>query len=171
MVERDDGPSENRARIECSSLDDGTPTTDLFETYQRTPRRTRQKWRRELCRNCVRSPRNRRQPSTFTGSYRDTFCGAKSLNRLREEVFSYQSVSVAGIAFQACSFCHAAGAGRKGHTHNAHSRCNAGPSRLTFDRSWSAAYPISRAYGRIGGRVRYRAALTRCRPCRGRRRV
>ena len=64
------------------------------------------KCRSELCRNCVRSPRNRRQTPTFTGSHREAFCGGKSLNRLREELFQYHSVSVAGIVFQACSFNH-----------------------------------------------------------------
>ena len=63
-------------------------------------------WSAELCRNCVRSPRNRRQISTFTGSHREAFCGGKSLNPLREEVFPYHSVSVAGIVFQACSIDH-----------------------------------------------------------------
>ena len=32
--------------------------------------------------------------------------GGKSLNGMREEVFRYHSVSVAGFAFQACSFNH-----------------------------------------------------------------
>ena len=63
-------------------------------------------WSAELCRNCVRSPRNRRQISTFTGSHREAFCGGKSLNRLREEVFQYHSVCVARTAFQACSIDH-----------------------------------------------------------------
>ena len=66
----------------------------------------RRKCRSELCRNCVRSPRNHPQTPTFTGSHREAFCGGKSLNRLREEVFRYHSVSVAGFAFQACSFNH-----------------------------------------------------------------
>ena len=60
----------------------------------------------ELCRNCVRWARNRRRIPTFTGSHREAFCGGKSLNRLREEVFQYRSVILATIAFQACSFNH-----------------------------------------------------------------
>ena len=63
-------------------------------------------WSAELCRNCVRSPRNRRQTATFTGSHREAFCGGKSLNPLREEMFPYRSVSVAGFVFQACSIDH-----------------------------------------------------------------
>jgi hypothetical protein len=62
----------------------------------------RLKWKRKLCRNCVRSPRNHRQTPTFTGSHQEAFCGGKSLNRLREEMFQYHSMSVAEIAFQAC---------------------------------------------------------------------
>jgi hypothetical protein len=62
----------------------------------------------ELCRNCVRSPRKRWQTATFTGSHRDAFCGGKSLNGLREEVLRYYSLSVARIAFQACSLENAA---------------------------------------------------------------
>jgi hypothetical protein len=62
------------------------------------------KWRSELCRNCVRSPRNRWQTPTVTGSHRGVFCGGKSLNRLREEMFRYHSMQLAGIVFQACSF-------------------------------------------------------------------
>jgi len=45
------------------------------------------------------------EPATtraFTGSHRDGFCGGKSLNRLREEVFQYHSVSLSGFVFQAC---------------------------------------------------------------------
>ena len=76
------------------------------EAHRRTSRSTRTSAAQELCRNCVRSPRNRRQISTFTGSHRDAFCGGKSLNRLREETIQYLSVSVAGIVFQACSFNH-----------------------------------------------------------------
>ena len=64
------------------------------------------KCRSELCRNCVRSPRNRRQTSTFTGSHREAFCGGKSLNRLRDEMFRCHSVQLAGFVFQACSFNH-----------------------------------------------------------------
>jgi hypothetical protein len=37
-------------------------------------------------------------------SHREVFSGGKSLNRMREEVLRYHSVSVAPIAFQACSF-------------------------------------------------------------------
>ena len=62
------------------------------------------KCRSELCRNCVRSPRKHPQTPTFTGSHQEAFCGRKSLNRLREEMFQYLSVSVAGFVFQACSF-------------------------------------------------------------------
>ena len=65
-------------------------------------------WSAELCRNCVRSPRNRRQTATFTGSHREAFCGGKSLNPLREEMFPYRSVSVAGFVFQASAFNHSA---------------------------------------------------------------
>ena len=64
------------------------------------------KCRSKLCRNCVRSPRKRRQTATFTGSHREAFCGGKSLNRLREEMFRYHSVQLAGVVFQACSFNH-----------------------------------------------------------------
>jgi len=66
------------------------------------------KCRSELCRNCVRSPRNRRETPTFRGSHRGAFCSGKSLNRLREEVFRYHSMSVAGVVFQACAFNHSA---------------------------------------------------------------
>src|SRR5881409_2507460 len=64
------------------------------------------KCRSELCRNCVRWPRNRRQTPTFTGSHREAFCGRKSLNRLLGEVFRCCLVMLATIAFQACSFNH-----------------------------------------------------------------
>jgi len=37
-------------------------------------------------------------------SHREAFFSGKSLNRLREEVFRYHSMSVAGFVFQACSF-------------------------------------------------------------------
>jgi len=40
--------------------------------------------------------------TTFTGSHRDAFCGGTSLNRLREEMFRYRSMELAGVAFQAC---------------------------------------------------------------------
>src|SRR4026209_2555608 len=66
----------------------------------------RRKCRSELCRNCVRSPRNHPQTPTFTGSHREAFCGGKSLNRLREELSQYHPVCVARTAFQACSFNH-----------------------------------------------------------------
>jgi hypothetical protein len=39
------------------------------------------KCRSEPCRNCVRSPRKRRQIPTFTGSRREACCGGKSLSR------------------------------------------------------------------------------------------
>ena len=52
-----------------------------------------EKCRSELCKNCVRSPRKRRQTPTFTGSHQEAFCGGKSLNRLREQVFRYHSMS------------------------------------------------------------------------------
>jgi hypothetical protein len=42
----------------------------------------------------------------FTGSHQEAFCGGKSLNRLREEMFCYHSMWLAGIVFQACSFNH-----------------------------------------------------------------
>ena len=64
------------------------------------------KCRSELCRNCVRSPRNYPQTPTFTGSHQEAFCGGKSLNRLREEMFWYHPMWLAGIVFQACSFNH-----------------------------------------------------------------
>ena len=64
------------------------------------------KCRSELCRNCVRSPRNYRQTPTLTGLHQEASCGGKSLNRLREEMFRYDSVRLAGIAFQACSIDH-----------------------------------------------------------------
>jgi len=38
---------------------------------------------------------------------KDAFCGGKSLNPLREEMFRCHSVSVAGFVLQACSFQHA----------------------------------------------------------------
>jgi hypothetical protein len=60
----------------------------------------------ELCRNCVRSPRKYPQTPTFTGSHEEAFSGGKSLNRLREEMFLYHSMQLAGIYFQACSFNH-----------------------------------------------------------------
>jgi hypothetical protein len=64
------------------------------------------KCRSELCRNCVRSPRKYPRAPTFTGSHQEAFCGGKSLNRLREEMFRYHSMELAGIVFQACSFNH-----------------------------------------------------------------
>jgi hypothetical protein len=64
------------------------------------------KSRSELCRNCVRSPRNQPQPPTFTGSHQEAFCGGKSLNRLCEEMFRCCSMQLAGVVFQACSFNH-----------------------------------------------------------------
>lgn len=64
------------------------------------------KCRSELCRNCVGSPRNRWPIPTFTGSHREVLGGGKSLNRLREEVFRYYWVQLAGFVFQACSFNH-----------------------------------------------------------------
>ena len=64
------------------------------------------KYHSELCRNCVRSARNRRQTPTFTGSHRGAFPSGKSLNRLRDEVFRCRSVSLAGVAFQACLIDH-----------------------------------------------------------------
>jgi hypothetical protein len=66
----------------------------------------RLKWKRKLCRNCVRSPRNHRQTPTFTSSHRGAFFGVKCLIGLREGVFQYHSMSVAEIAFQVCSFDH-----------------------------------------------------------------
>jgi hypothetical protein len=60
------------------------------------------KCRSELCRNCVRSPRNRRQAPSFTGSHRDASCSGKSLKGLRQEVFRYHSVQLAEFVFQAC---------------------------------------------------------------------
>ena len=64
------------------------------------------KYRSELCRNCVRSLRNHPQTPTFRGSHQAAFCGGKSLNRLRVEMFRYYSMQLAGIVFQACSFNH-----------------------------------------------------------------
>src|SRR6185295_9307375 len=55
---------------------------------------------------CVRSPRKHPQTSAFTGSHQEAFCGGKSLNRLREEMFLYHSMQLAGIVFQACSIDH-----------------------------------------------------------------
>ena len=81
----------------CSPSSQRVPTS--ITTYAR-------KCRSELCRNCVRSPRNGGQIPAFTGSHREAFCGGKSLNRLRKGVFRYHSVSVAGFVFQACSFNH-----------------------------------------------------------------
>jgi hypothetical protein len=34
------------------------------------------------------------------GSHQEAFCGGKSLNRLREEMFPYHSMQLAGIVFQ-----------------------------------------------------------------------
>ena len=65
-----------------------------------------EKYRSELCRNCVKSPRKYPQTPTFTGSHQEAFCGGKSLNRLREEMFPYHSMQLAGIVFQACSIDH-----------------------------------------------------------------
>jgi len=79
---------------------------ELVATRTDEHRGLRDKCRSELCRNCVRSPRNRRQTPTFTGSHRGAFCGGKSLNRLCKEVFRCHSVSLAGFAFQACSIDH-----------------------------------------------------------------
>jgi hypothetical protein len=80
------------------------PTESCYRSVPKNTATHPNKSNGELCRNCVRSPRNRRQTRTFTGSHRDAFCGGRSLNRLREEVFQYHSVSVARVAFQACSF-------------------------------------------------------------------
>jgi hypothetical protein len=66
------------------------------------------KCRSELCRNCVRSPRKHPQTPTFTGSHQEAFCGGKSLNRLRVEMFWYDSIRLAGIVFQASAFNHSA---------------------------------------------------------------
>jgi hypothetical protein len=41
---------------------------------------------------------------TFTGSHREAFCGGKSLNRLREGVLQYFSVSLAGSLSKRCTF-------------------------------------------------------------------
>jgi hypothetical protein len=54
----------------------------------------------ELCRKCVTSPPKDRETVAFTGSHREAFCGGKCLNRLREEVFHYDLVSLARIAFR-----------------------------------------------------------------------
>jgi hypothetical protein len=44
---------------------------------------------------------------TFTGS-QEAFCGGKSLNRLREEVFRYHSGCLAKTVFQSCAIDHSA---------------------------------------------------------------
>ena len=62
------------------------------------------KW--ELCKNCVRWARNRRRTPTLTASHGRTVSGGKWLMEMRERVFWYHSVSVAGFAFQACSIDH-----------------------------------------------------------------
>ena len=53
----------------------------------------------------IRTPSGPQTP-TFTGSHQEAFCGGKSLNRLREEMFLYHSMQLTGIVFQACSFNH-----------------------------------------------------------------
>jgi NAD(P)-dependent dehydrogenase (short-subunit alcohol dehydrogenase family) len=50
-------------------------------------------YRLELCRNCERSPQNRRQTPPFRGSYQEAFRGGKSLNRLRKGLLRYYSLS------------------------------------------------------------------------------
>jgi hypothetical protein len=64
------------------------------------------KHKSSLCKNCVRWPRNRRRTSRFTGSHRGVSWRRKSLNRVRYDVSWCRSVSIAKIAFQACSFNH-----------------------------------------------------------------
>ena len=66
---------------------------DLVATHTNEHGGYANKCRSELCRNCVRSPRKRRQTPTFTGSHQDAFCGGKSLNRLRKEMFPCSSMS------------------------------------------------------------------------------
>ena len=73
---------------------------------RRVPRNTAEdaeKCDSELCRNCVRSPRNRRQISSLTGSHRDAVCAGNSLNRLHEEMFRCFLMQLAGMVFQACT--------------------------------------------------------------------
>src|SRR5690242_16108201 len=91
--------------------DDHAPTTrppkranDVRVVVARTEehRDVRRKCGSELCKNCVRSPQNRRQTPTFTSTYQEALCGGKWLNRLRKELFRYHSLSVAGFVFQAC---------------------------------------------------------------------
>lgn len=59
-----------------------------------------------MCKNCVRWARSRRRTPAFTESHQRASCSGKLLNRLRNEVFRCRLVSVAEIAFQACSIDH-----------------------------------------------------------------
>jgi hypothetical protein len=61
---------------------------------------------RRLCRNCVSWAQSDRRTPTFTASHRGVSCSGKLLNRLRNEVFRYHLVLLAGFAFQACSIDH-----------------------------------------------------------------
>jgi hypothetical protein len=72
-----------------------------MQSDERTEYATR--CRSGLCRNCVTSPRNCPQTPTFTGSHQEAFFGGKSWDRLREEMFLYRSMQLAGIVFQACA--------------------------------------------------------------------
>ena len=63
-------------------------TTVVLSTRTQTHHGVRQEAPLRMCRNCVRWPRKHPQTPTFTGSHQEAFCGGKSLNRLREEMFS-----------------------------------------------------------------------------------
>jgi len=100
----------------------------------------------ELCRNCVRSPRNPRQTPTFMSSHRGAFGGGNSLNRLREEVLQYHFVSVSGFAFQACSFNRRPPArARPGTTRAIGARGNSGP----FSRVCPNVFSCTRGIGNV----------------------
>jgi hypothetical protein len=68
--------------------------SESYEPYGQNTTKYARKCCSELCRHCVRSPRKHAHTSRFTGSHREGFCGGKSLNLLREQVFRYHSVSV-----------------------------------------------------------------------------
>jgi hypothetical protein len=74
---------ENPASDPRRTLDFETIRNRASDGSRRVPRNITtyaNKCRLELCRNCVRSPQDRRQTPTFTGSYQEAFCGGKSLN-------------------------------------------------------------------------------------------
>jgi hypothetical protein len=79
------------------------PINHRLEAYNRTTTHTN-KWSRELCRNCVNWGRSRRRIPASTESHQGASRRRNSLNPLRNEMFQCRLVSLAEVAFQACSF-------------------------------------------------------------------